>query len=247
MTITCRGVTKASWRRGYSCRMTRQQAVHGILIFLASCAFNQPARADGIGGLYLGGSAGIAKIATDNSAFQTLLQTQVEGLGVLEFTSASLHDRKTAWWANAGYMVWPYVGVDLSYLHMGELYNQVNGTFTSHDGTPSSVGAATRLSSKGPALGLLFQLPLTENLDVNLRVADYYARTTLTNILNGTSYLTMVQSANRSSFLAGFGVSYVFAGHWSARLDYLRIEDAGDSTTGKYTAAILTAGASYNF
>jgi hypothetical protein len=32
---------------------------------------------------------------------------------------------------------------------------------------------------------------------------------------------------------------HVFAGHWSARLDYLRIDDAGDSTTGKYTAAIL--------
>ena len=228
--------------------MTRQHAVQGILIFLASWAFSQPARADGISGLYFGGSAGIAKIATDNSAFQTLLQSQVDGLGVLDFTSASLHDRKTAWWANAGYMVWPYVGVDLSYLHLGELYNQVNGTFASNDGTTSSVGAATRLSSKGPALGFLFRLPLTENLDVNLRLADYYARTTLTNILNGTSYLTMTQSDNRSTLLAGFGVSYAFAGHWSARLDYLRMEHAGDSaTTSKYTAAMLGAGASYTF
>jgi len=48
--------------------------------------------------------------------------------------------------------------------------------------------------------------------------------------------------------LAGLGVSYVFAGHWSARLDYLRIEQAGDAaTTGKYTAAMLAAGASYTF
>jgi hypothetical protein len=48
--------------------------------------------------------------------------------------------------------------------------------------------------------------------------------------------------------LAGLGVSYVFLGHWSARLDYLRIEHAGDSnTTGRYNAGILAAGASYTF
>ena len=53
---------------------------------------------------------------------------------------------------------------------------------------------------------------------------------------------------NRSRQRAGLGVSYVFLGHWSARLDYLRIEHAGDSTTtGKYNAGILAVGASYTF
>jgi hypothetical protein len=55
------------------------------------------------------------------------------------------------------------------------------------------------------------------------------------------------QTANASSLLAGLGVSYVFLGHWSARLDYLRIQDAGNSTTGKYNAGILAVGASYTF
>jgi opacity protein-like surface antigen len=110
------------------------------------------------------------------------------------------------------------------------------------------VGAATRLRSEGPALGLLFQLPVVENLDLNLRLADYYSRTTSTNIFNSSKYTTIVNTANSSSLLAGLGVSYVFAGHWSARLDYLRMEHAGDSaTTGKYNATILAVGASYNF
>lgn len=135
----------------------------------------------------------------------------------------------------------------MSYLHCGELYNQVNGTFTSSDGSTNSVGAATRVSSKGPTLGMLFQLPLTDSWNVDVRVADYYARTTLTDILNGASYITMTQSANRSTLLAGLGISYVLAGHWSARLDYLRIQDAGDGATGKYNAGILAIGASYTF
>jgi opacity protein-like surface antigen len=208
----------------------------------------QPALADGISGLYIGGSAGKAKIDYNNSAYQSELQDGVTGFGTLDFTSASLKDRKTAWWANVGYMAWPYIGIDASYLHLGEMYNQVNGTFTANDGTSQSVGAATRVSSKGPALGLLFRLPLAESLDINVRLADYYARTTLTNILNAASYSTTIQTSNRSSLLAGLGVSYVFAGHWSARLDYLRIEHAGDSaTTGKYNAGFLAVGASYTF
>jgi opacity protein-like surface antigen len=68
-----------------------------------------------------------------------------------------------------------------------------------------------------------------------------------TNILNAATYSTTIQSANRSSLMAGLGVFYVFAGHWSARLDYLRIQHAGESTTGKYNAGILAAGASYTF
>jgi opacity protein-like surface antigen len=210
-------------------------------------ALNHAARAEGVSGLYVGGSVGIAKFAADNSAYQTQLQTGVAGYGALDFTSASLHDRKTAWWVNTGYMAWPFIGFDASYLHFGELYNQVTGTFTQNAGTPIFVGAATRLRSEGPALGLLFRLPMAEGFDLNLRLADYYGRTTLTNILNAATYSTTEQTANRSSLLAGLGASYVFAGHWSARLDYLRVQQAGDSATGKYNAAMLSLGASYTF
>jgi opacity protein-like surface antigen len=238
--VRCR---KYSW--GSCMSMSR---VHlGILSILLG-GLAGPALADGVSGLYIGASGGLAKIGYDNSAYQTQIQDAVTGFGTLDFTSASLHDRKTAWWANAGYMAWPFVGIDASYLHLGELYNQVNGSFTANDGTVNSVGAATRMSSEGPALGLLFRLPLTENFDIHLRVADYYAHTTLTNILNAASYSTTIQTSNESSLLAALGVSYAIAGHWSARLDYLRIERAGDSaTTGKYNAAILAAGASYTF
>jgi opacity protein-like surface antigen len=220
---------------------------HAVLLSLTAAMLGQPAIAEGISGFYLGASAGLANIDYDNSAYQTQLQNGIEGFGTLNFTSAELHDRKTAWWVNAGYMAWPIVGIDVSYLHLGELYNQVNGAFTANDGAMNPVGAATRVSSKGPALGLLFQLPLTDRFDVNLRIADYYARTRLTTILNAAAYQTTIQSANRSSLMAGLGVSYVFAGHWSARLDYLRIQHAGDSTTGKYNAGMLAAGASYTF
>ena len=225
-----------------------REMLHGILLALCVSALGQPAFADGISGLYFGASAGAAKISTNNAAFQTELQYEAAGLGTLDFTSASLHDRKAAWWANVGYMAWPFVGIEASYLHLDELYNQADGTFTSDvDGTSRFVGAATRLSSKGPALGLLFRVPIAENFDVNLRVADYYARTKLTNIVNSTNYQTAIETSNSSSLLAGAGLAYVFAGHLSARLDYLRMQHAGDSSTAKYNASLLMLGTSCTF
>jgi hypothetical protein len=213
----------------------------------ALLAFNTLAHAD-MTGLYVGASVGVAKIQTDNAAYQTELQSEINGFGSLVFTSASLEDRKTAWWVNTGYMAWPYVGIDASYLHLGELYNEVNGTYTSIFGATQSVGAATRLRSEGPALGLLFRLPLVENFDLNFRIADYYSRATLTNILNAATYTTTVQSANGSSLLLGVGAAYSFLGHWSARLDYLRIEHAGDSATvGTFNAGMVSAGVSFTF
>jgi opacity protein-like surface antigen len=229
--------------------MTRARRIHGgILLFIILLEFNQAVCAEGLTGLYVGGSIGVAKIATDTAAYQNELVSSVDGFGVLEFTSSTLEDRKTAWWVNTGYMAWPFLGIDVSYLHLGELYYQAFGTYAPDGGTSESVGATTRLKSQGPALGLLFQLPLLEHFNLNLRIADYYARTTLTNILTlPTSYTPIVQTANGSSLLLGLGASYTFAGHWSARLDYLRVEHAGDSTTGKYNASYLAVGASYNF
>jgi opacity protein-like surface antigen len=228
--------------------MTRDPRFHaGILFVVAVFAFDPRARADGLTGIYLGGSMGTAKISTDNAAFQNAIEGDAEGLGILEFTSASLKDRNTAWWVNTGYMAWSYVGIDASYLHLGELTNQVSGTFTPSGGTSESIGATTKLRSEGPALGLLLQLPLLENFDFNLRIADYYSRTTLTNIFSAATSMTTVQKASGSSLLLGVGASYSFLGHWSARLDYLHVEHAGDSETGKYNASMLAVGASYTF
>ena len=94
---------------------------------------------------------------------------------------------------------------------------------------------------------LLLRLPLVERLDVNLRIADYYARTTLTNILNAATYTSPRETQNSSTLLLGLGASYRVVGHWSARFDYLRIEHAGDSKTLKYNVSIMAVGASYTF
>lgn len=217
------------------------------LIILFATA-TQTGRAADISGLYIGASGGVAQIDTNNDLYKSILQQSVAGAGTLEFTSASLHKRKAAWWVNTGYMAWPYVGFDLSYLDFGDYYYQAIGKFTPLTGAAETVCAATRIRSQGPALGLLFRLPMTEHFDFNFRAADYYGKTTLLNILNAKTYTTGMTTVNQSSLMAGIGAAYTIAGHWSARLDYLRVQKAGSSTKAvTYNVDMAALGFAYTF
>ncbi len=217
------------------------------LLAAAAAATGGAVRAEDLSGLYLGGNLARAEMSYDTSAYEGQLMTEAtNGLQTLTFTNAALQERSSAWWADVGYMRWPHVGIEASYLHLGELTYYSSGTLTPPTQT---LTATTSLKSRGPALALVLRLPLAESFDLNLRLGDYYGRTTLANgyALAG-SYAVTPQSTSTSSLLVGVGAAYTIAGHWSAHLDYLRINQAGDSTTvGKYNATLASAGLSYTF
>lgn len=219
-----------------------------ILLLVAVIALGRTARAEDFNGLYIGGSVGRAQIGTNNALFQSEIASSVASSGSLDFTKAALSKRSTAWWTYTGYMLGPYVGIEASYVHFGRLRNQVWGTYTPTGGTLESVHATTLLRSDGPALGFVFRLPLTDGLDLDFRLADYYGHTRLAYGLSAAQSTATRGTANSSSLLLGMGAAYTFAGHWSAKLDYMRIDRAGNSTTVvRYNIDMLAVGMSYTF
>lgn len=217
---------------------------------LAACllVLGQQARADeDAGGFFVGGNVGRAPIETDNTQYQTALEASAANSGSLVFTKAALAKRDIVFSIDTGFMFMPYVGVEASYIRFGRVSNQLAGSYTGTDGTSESVYAATVLQSRGPALGLLFRLPLLDNVDVNFRLADYYAHTELTSTLIAAEHTSGTATSNSSSLLAGIGLSYTFAGHWLAKLDYLRVNQAGDDKTMKYDISVASAGVAYSF
>jgi hypothetical protein len=212
-------------------------------VVLSCVTVGGAARADDAGGAFIGAGAGRAQIDNDNASFQAQLQTQVQGVGTLDYTRASLRKRTDAWWVDTGYMFTPYFGAEASYFHFGTLSNQVAGTFTPTGGTAESVALQTALGSEGPALGVVFRLPLAEGVDVSFRAADYYGRSTLTNALVLAKSTVQTTSADNHSLLLGVGAAYSFAGHWSIRADYFRVSRAGNaSTVVKYDVDMATLG-----
>jgi len=98
-------------------------------------------------------------------------------------------------------------------------------------------------------VSLIGRLPLTESFEADLRVGDYYGKAVLDNqITVGSKGVSLSSSKSNSSLLAGVGGAYTFGGHWSIRLDYLRVNQTGDTNTvGKFSVNLATAGVSYTF
>jgi hypothetical protein len=153
-----------------------------------------------------------------------------------------------SWWANAGYMPWSSVGFDASFLHLGELTHRASGQVGTPTGNEPFTDTAT-VTSHGPALSLLLWLPLTEAFALDARLGDFYAKTTLTaGTLFKSKYVQQTVTHTGSSLLASVGAAYTFAWHWSLRVDYLRINDEGDSANvGKYSVNMASVGASFIF
>jgi opacity protein-like surface antigen len=118
-------------------------------------------------------------------------------------------------------------------------------------GAAASAGLASsvEVKSHGPALSAVLRLPLTEALAFDLRTGDYFGKSTWDNLVTVDASSSFVAlSKTGSSLLTGVGVAYTFAGHWSGRLDYLRINRTGDeNTTGRFSVNAATVGISYTF
>jgi len=216
-------------------------------LLLAAALAPAVAAAEGLNGFYAGGGAGRADNDYDGTRFESALSTLATNGGqTVTFSDAVLRKRSNAWFAYAGYMRWSTIGIEALYLHLGELTYWSSGALTP---PAQTLDDTTTVRSRGPALAFVFRLPLAESLDLNLRVGDYYGKTTLLNtyLING-QLTSATASSSASSLLLGLGAAYTFDGHWSVRLDYLRVNQAGDSTTvGRYSVNLASLGASYTF
>jgi opacity protein-like surface antigen len=206
------------------------------------------ASADDFGGAYLGGSFGRARNEYDTNRFDAQFQSLASASSdKLTLTDRSVQRLSDVWWANAGYLFTPYIGVDAAFVHAGQLKYLSSGHIV-EAGSTESARTTQELTSHGSALSLIGRLPLTDRFEVDLRVGDYLGKSSL----NAQLYVDVrnagaVTEKSTSSLLAGLGTAYSFGGHWSLRLDYLRINKTGSSEIGKYNVNIASAGVSFTF
>ncbi len=218
-------------------------------MILGAFAYGRTAAADELSGVYLGGNFGRAHNTYGTGFIDSQLIGAAEENGdTVNFRARSTTRMADVWWVDAGYFFTPYLGVDAAFFHLGQIrYIAVGSIAESADTAPFAT--TTEVTSHGPALSLVFRLPLNESFDVSLRVGDYFGKATLDNdVIVGSNSSFAAQSKSSSSLLAGIGAAYSFGGHYSVRLDYLRVNDAGDSgTTGKFSVNMATVGVSYTF
>lgn len=234
------------WRGMYMRRKT-----FGLLIavFVAGGATLPEVFAFDLSGVYLGGNFGRARTSYDTNFIDRQINSAAANVGgTADITDNSIDKMSNAWWVNAGYIFTPYIGVDAAFLHLGDIKYLAAGTMTSLLAA-ESFSTANEVTSRGPALSLLLRLPLTESFAADMRVGDYYGKATWNSGFTvAPKSLYASASKSTSSLLAGVGASYIIGGHWSIRLDYLRVNQTGDNNSvGKFSVNVGTVGVSYTF
>jgi opacity protein-like surface antigen len=218
-------------------------AALGAAFALAALSSAHLAAAGTLDGLFFGGDYGRSRSTYDpnfvNGQFQSAAAADDASI---TYGTPWVSRTSNAWWAHAGYWFGPNWGIDAAFLHLGEFKTSSDGTLETLFGSESLTSGA-EVSSHGPAASLLGRLPLTEALEIDLRVGDYFGKTTETTaILLASQYSTQPNSATRSSLLVGAGAGYAIGNHFSIRLDYLFIARVGNSTVGKYNVSLPSVG-----
>jgi opacity protein-like surface antigen len=213
----------------------------GLGAAIAACALCSAdlAAAGTLDGLYFGRARSTYDPNFVDGQFESAAAADDDSI---TYGTPSVRRTSDAWWGHVGYWFGPNWGVDAAFIHLGELKTSNNGTLESLFGSQSLTTGA-EVSSHGPAVSLLGRLPLTEALEVDLRVGDYFGKTTETTaILIDSQYSTQPNSATRSSLLVGAGAGYTIGSHFSVRVDYLFISRAGDSNVGRYNVSLPSVG-----
>jgi hypothetical protein len=225
----------------------RAQISGAMLYLAASCCM--PCQADDMSAAYVGGNFARELNSYNTGYLDRQYASQAASLGdSLGLTNRSVHRFNWVWWGDVGYFFSPYIALDAAYFHLGELRYKSAGLLNV-GGVEDATATSAEITSRGPALSVLGRVPLTESFEADVRLGDYFGKTNFYDHIDvaGGSGVTRV-SKTTSALLAGVGAAYTFGGHWSVRLDYLRVNKTGDSkATGTFSVNLASAGVSFFF
>ncbi len=201
----------------------------------ATCAAEQ--------GFYFGAMGG-----QSDYAFESARLSLAPGISSITWPEDAENDA-SAWGLSAGYRIFRYAAVELNYVDLGKLER----TETHSAGRPPLVSIFTlkhELETSGLAISGLGVLPVSDAFELYLRggafFADMEATTSVVSSFNAIGIGGGSIDFSSQSLLWGGGVQFNWSDHWSARLDYQRLESVGeDSGAGVADIDLLSLGVLY--
>ena len=144
-----------------------------------------------------------------------------------------------AWGVVAGYRIFRYAAVELTYLDLGSL-ERTERLVLGFPPITSSVEIRNELATSGPAASALGILPISDYWEVYARAGVLFADMEATSSIMGSSSSITFGS---DSLLWGAGTQFNWGAHWSVRLDFQRFENVGeDNGAGEADIDLLSLG-----
>jgi OOP family OmpA-OmpF porin len=195
-------------------------------------------------GFYIGGQYGQGSRESNIQDFDSYAQLIYRGTGfAVDSGTSSLDDSDSGYGFFAGYRFTPHLAVEGGYLNLGSLKyrSRVTG---SAQGVPSDGAYNVDSETAGIALSAVGVWPLSYRWEVYGRAGVLFASNTFSEFYaddvigpgRGES------SENSIDALAGIGTSLNFLEIYDLRLEYQRVLDAGDKTTGEGDHDMISVG-----
>jgi hypothetical protein len=218
-----------------------------LALFLACIAVTLPARSAELG-FYVAGLYGTATKDANIEQFDLLNEAWYNFFGYSPATTTrTLDDKSNGYGFMAGYRLFPHLAFEGGYLDLGSTSyrSQSSGSFGVD---PANLNLNLDAKSAGISLSALGILPLSYRFELYARGGFIFATNTVhTYAYNETGNETHEGSKSSTNLLAGVGASLSFLEIYGARLEYIRVFDAGEDFTGKGDVDMITLGITVGF
>lgn len=211
-----------------------------------------PAAWAGQPGFYVGGLYGQSEKQIDIAGFDTYAMTRVFASPNVDLTvesmTSSLDDGDAGFGFFAGYRFNTHLAVEAGYLDLGSVAYRVNarGNIT---GIPTDARLNVDTETSGMTAAALGIWPMSYRWEIYGRVGALFSSNDFRAF-----YDDVEQNPRRAQFsendvdlLAGLGTSFTFLEIYDFRLEFQRIFDAGDKTTGEADLDLISLGISVVF
>ncbi|HEY0940867.1 MAG TPA: outer membrane beta-barrel protein [Steroidobacter sp.] len=201
-------------------------------------------------GFYVGGMYGQSEKQIDIAEFDTYATTTVFPAVQLTVDSmtSTLDDSDAGFGFFAGYRFNTHFAVEGGYLELGNVAYRANasGNIT---GVPSDARLNVDTETSGMTVAALGIWPLSYRWEVYGRVGALFSSNDFRVFYDDVEQRPrrLEFSENDVDMLAGIGTSFNFLEIYDLRLEFQRIFDAGDKTTGEADSDMISLGISVVF
>ncbi len=211
-----------------------------------------PAAQAGQPGFYVGGLYGQGKKQIDIGGFDTYATTQVFPSPNVQLTvesmTSKLDDSDSGFGFVAGYRFNSHLAVEGGYLDLGSVKyrNNARGNIT---GIPTDAVLNVDTETAGIAVSALGVWPLSYRWEVYGRAGALFSSNDFRAFYDDVEQNPRRAefSENDVDFLAAFGTSYNILEIYDLRLEFQRVFDAGDKTTGEADVDLISLGVTVVF
>lgn len=211
----------------------------GAVLLLVLVTASMPAEAQDSRGFYMGG--GLGKATSDINADKFAAGLTAEGYTVSDVT---LDDSATGWKVFAGFMFNDYVGVQGSYVDLGELKSQFTASVPPDQIDALLDTAAALLPGRGEGFlaDVVLQYPFSEKVAAYSTLGFFFVGPESTQTVLSGGNGTSIRTDNDSDFAYSIGLKFGLSESFDVRVAYERYDIDGNSTDFPMAAFVYRFG-----